>query len=61
MELAMRAAGDETADHTTEAVTLQYMLTRFNISVPPKLEFGIDKSDNAVAPVEQQPVEQPPS
>lgn len=45
MELAMRAAGDEQANHSTEAVTLQYMLTRFNIAVPPKLEFGIDKSD----------------
>ncbi len=50
MELALRAAGDEQADHSTEAVTLQYMLTRFNIAVPPKLEFGIDKSeDSAVA------------
>jgi hypothetical protein len=29
----------EEADHLTEAVTLQYMLTRFNISVPPKIEF----------------------
>ncbi len=56
MELALRAAGDEEADHTTEAVTLQYMLTRFNIAVPPKLEFGIDKSD-AVAPVEAAPVQ----
>lgn len=46
MELALRAAGDEQADHSTEAVTLQYMLTRFNIAVPPKLEFGIDKSEN---------------
>ena len=45
MELALRAAGDENAIHSTEAVTLQYMLTRFNIAVPPKLEFGIEKSD----------------
>ena len=48
MELALRAAGDEQASHSTEAVTLQYMLTRFNIAVPPKLEFGIDKSANPV-------------
>jgi len=54
MELALRAAGDEQAIHSTEAVTLQYMLTRFNIAVPPKLEFGIDKSNNAVTPTEPQ-------
>ncbi len=46
MELALRAAGDENANHSTEAVTLQYMLTRFNIAVPPKLEFAIDKSES---------------
>jgi len=60
MELALRAAGDEQADHSTEAVTLQYMLTRFNIAVPPKLEFGIDKSEGAVSPVQPAPT-QPPS
>jgi Flp pilus assembly protein CpaB len=38
-EIALRAAGEENADHLTEAVTLQYMLTRFNIAVPPKIEF----------------------
>jgi len=38
-EMALRAAGEESADHLTEAVTLQYMLTRFNIAVPPKIEF----------------------
>jgi hypothetical protein len=38
-EMALRAAGEEEAEHLTEAVTLQYMLTRFNIAVPPKIEF----------------------
>lgn len=38
-EMALRAAGEDQADHLTEAVTLQYMLTRFNIAVPPKIEF----------------------
>jgi hypothetical protein len=38
-EMALRAAGEEDAEHLTEAVTLQYMLTRFNIAVPPKIEF----------------------
>ncbi len=37
-ELALRAANEENADHLTEAVTLQYMLTRFNIAVPPKID-----------------------
>ncbi len=43
-ELALRAAGEENADHLTEAVTLQYMLTRFNIAVPPKIEFVMASS-----------------
>jgi pilus assembly protein CpaB len=38
-EMALRAATEVEAAHLTEAVTLQYMLTRFNISVPPKIEF----------------------
>jgi hypothetical protein len=44
-EMALRAAGEENADHLTEAVTLQYMLTRFNIAVPPKIEFVMSASD----------------
>jgi len=59
MELALRAAGDEQSDHSTEAVTLQYMLTRFNIAVPPKLGFGIDKSDNTATSVNSAPVPTP--
>ena len=43
-EMALRAAGEEDADHLTEAVTLQYMLTRFNIAVPPKIEFSMEPS-----------------
>jgi Flp pilus assembly protein CpaB len=58
MELALRAAGDENADHSTEAVTLQYMLTRFNIAVPPKLEFAIDKS--AEPEITPTPIPTPP-
>ena len=42
-ELALRAATDAEADHSTEAVTLQYMLTRFNIAIPPKIEFSIEQ------------------
>ncbi len=40
MELALRAPAFEEARYAPEAVTLQYMLTRFNIAVPPKLEDG---------------------
>jgi Flp pilus assembly protein CpaB len=47
-EMVLRAAGEENADHLTEAVTLQYMLTRFNIAVPPKIEFVMSPS-----PIEQ--------
>lgn len=61
MELALRGAGDEESDHTTEAVTLQYMLTRFNIAVPPKLEFGIDKSADIIAPVAEPTPTPPPT
>jgi Flp pilus assembly protein CpaB len=42
MELALRAPGEENARYQPEAVTLQYMLTRFQISVPPKLEYGLE-------------------
>jgi Flp pilus assembly protein CpaB len=52
-ELALRSAGEENADHLTEAVTLQYMLTRFNIAVPPKIEFIMAPS---LSDLEQQDV-----
>jgi Flp pilus assembly protein CpaB len=59
-ELALRAAGEDQADHLTEAVTLQYMLTRFNIAVPPKIEFvmatsitDIEKAFEDVSVVEE--------
>jgi Flp pilus assembly protein CpaB len=37
-EMALRAANEENSEHKTEAVTLQYMLTRFEIAVPPKID-----------------------
>lgn len=63
-EMALRAAGEEEADHLTEAVTLQYMLTRFNIAVPPKIEFVMatsisDLEDQSIEVVER--VEEEPS
>jgi hypothetical protein len=53
-EMALRAAGDEEAEHLTEAVTLQYMLTRFNIAVPPKIEFVMATSISELAKVAAQ-------
>jgi len=53
-ELALRSVGEENADHLTEAVTLQYMLTRFNIAVPPKIEFIMAPS---ISDLEEQAVE----
>jgi hypothetical protein len=47
MELALRAPGSEAARYLPEAVTLQYMLTRFNIAVPPKLEYGFARESFA--------------
>jgi len=43
VELALRSPGEETARYQPEAVTLQYMLTRFKIAVPPKLEYGFER------------------
>jgi Flp pilus assembly protein CpaB len=43
MELALRASNEENGRYQPEAVTLQYMLTRFQISVPPKLEYGFER------------------
>ena len=53
-EMALRAAGEEEADHLTEAVTLQYMLTRFNIAVPPKIEFIMAESIEELVDVTEQ-------
>ncbi len=54
LDLALRAAGDE-APIDTEAVTLEYMIRRFNISLPPKLQYYLD----TVPPVEEEMPEKP--
>jgi hypothetical protein len=54
LDLVLRAAGDE-APVTTEAVTLEYMIRRFNISLPPELQYYLD----SVPPVEELAPEQP--
>jgi Flp pilus assembly protein CpaB len=59
MELALRAPGAEEARYQPEPVTLQYMLTRFNIAVPPKLEYGFAREAFVPAvPEEAAPVEE---
>ena len=54
MELALRPPGSEKARYQPEAVTLQYMLTRFNIAVPPKLEYGFAREAFTPAGVSEQ-------
>jgi Flp pilus assembly protein CpaB len=54
LDLALRAAGDEAAVQA-EAVTLEYMIRRFNISFPPQLQYYLD----TVPPVEEFAPEKP--
>lgn len=54
MDLVLRAAGDE-APIDTEAVTLEYVIRRFNISLPPKLQYYLD----TVPPVEEEMPDKP--
>jgi len=53
MELALRAPGAENARHQPEPVTLEYMLARFNITVPPKLDYGFKAEPMLMSPVPQ--------
>ena len=54
LDLALRAAGDE-IPVTTEAVTLEYMIRRFGISLPPQLQYYLD----TVPPIEEFAPEKP--
>ncbi len=54
LDLVLRAAGDE-APVTTEAVTLEYIIRRFNISFPPLLDYYLD----TVPPVREEMPEKP--
>ena len=50
LTLALRPAGDEDI-RVTDAVTLQYLLERYNIPVPVKLPYGIEpRLDELLAP-----------
>lgn len=55
LDLALRAAGDETVINQPEAVTLEYMIRRFSISLPPKLQYYLD----TVPPVQEDMPEKP--
>ena len=62
----LRRTGDEGRD-TTESVTLQYMLDRFNIEMPPKLPYGteprvtaLETINRAQATAYQEPVSSEP-
>ena len=54
MDLVLRAAGDE-VPVSTEAITLEYMIRRFNITLPPQLQYNLD----TVPPVEEEMPEKP--
>jgi Flp pilus assembly protein CpaB len=41
MDMALRSALDVESRFSTEAVTLQYIFERFQVAVPPKLDYGI--------------------
>jgi Flp pilus assembly protein CpaB len=51
MELALRGSGAQEERYQPEAVTLQYMLTRFSIAVPPRLEYGFARESFTAAGV----------
>lgn len=53
LNLALRASGDDSIV-TTEAVTLEYLLTTYNIPVPTKLPYGLaPRIDTLVSPTQQ--------
>jgi Flp pilus assembly protein CpaB len=59
MELALRAPGSEEARYQPEAVTLQYMLARFNIAVPAKLEYGFAREAFTASGIAEEEVPPP--
>jgi Flp pilus assembly protein CpaB len=59
MELALRAPETEEARYQPEAVTLQYMLARFRIAVPPKLEYGFAREAFTPSGVAEEEVPSP--
>lgn len=61
LNLALRPANDTTLA-TTEAVTLEYLLTAYNIPVPTKLPYGLEpRIDSLFSPTQQDVFPQPAS
>lgn len=59
LTMALRSSGDDTIV-TTEAVTLEYLLTTYNIPVPTKLPFGLEpRIDSLLSPTRQDVLPQP--
>lgn len=59
LTLALRSASDDTLA-TTEAVTLEYLLTTYNIPVPTKLPYGLEpRIDSMQSPTQQDTLPQP--
>ncbi|MEX1247318.1 MAG: SAF domain-containing protein [Anaerolineales bacterium] len=60
LTLALRSANDDSIA-TTEAVTLEYLLTTYNIPVPTKLPYGLEpRIDSLQSPTQQDVLPQPP-
>jgi Flp pilus assembly protein CpaB len=47
MDLALRSLEDTEQTFATESVTLQYMFTRFAVTEPPKLKYGVEPAPPA--------------
>lgn len=61
LNLALRPSGDETTV-TTQAVTLEYLLSTYDIPVPSKLPFGLQPSvDILTSPTQQLALPQAPA
>lgn len=60
LTLALRSVGDDSVI-STDAVTLEYLLTTYNIPVPSKLPYGLEpRVDSLISPTQQDQLPQPP-
>lgn len=59
LTLALRSVGDDSVI-STDAVTLEYLLTTYNIPVPTKLPYGLEpRVDSLISPTQQDQLPQP--
>lgn len=60
LTLALRSVGDDSVI-STDAVTLEYLLTNYDIPVPSKLPYGLEpRVDSLISPTQQDQLPQPP-